>query len=236
MPKPPLMIFLPPSEGKTPGTAGSSWAKGTMAEEGLDQARAMVLSAARAAGAAPPPSGVCPAMERYTGVLYRELAWATLPLAARRRGEAQVRTVSGLWGLVAPADPIPFYKLKMSASLAEFGRLATWWKPRLTPAVADLVEGKVVWDLLPLEHRAAMDWPLTGASRRVTVRFLDADGRLVGHWNKLLKGALVRWLLIEQPTGPEALAQFEHPLGYRFDAGASETEGAEPVAVLRAAP
>ena len=50
-----------------------------------------------------------PAMERYTGVLYQELAWSTLPAAARRRGETQVRTVSGLWGLVAPSDPIPPY-------------------------------------------------------------------------------------------------------------------------------
>lgn len=207
-----------------------------MAEGGLDQARATVLSAARAAGAAPPPEGVCPAMERYTGVLYRELAWATLPVAARRRGTAQLRTVSGLWGVVAPVDPIPFYKLKMSASLPDLGRLATWWKPRLTPVVADLVEGTVVWDLLPLEHRAALDWRLTRPSRRVTVRFLDGDGRLVSHWNKLLKGALVRWLLTEQPAGPEALVHFEHPLGYRFDARTSDLGGAEPVAVLRAAP
>ena len=74
-----------------------------------------------------------PAMERYTGVLYQELAWPTLSAAARRRGDVQVRTVSGLWGLVAPADPIPPYRLKMSASLDGLGRLSTWWRPRLSP-------------------------------------------------------------------------------------------------------
>src|SRR3546814_9281919 len=72
-----------------------------------------------------------PAIERYTGVLYGELDWASLPRAARGRGADQVRIVSGLWGLVAPLDPIPHYKLKMSASLPDIGRLSTWWRPRL---------------------------------------------------------------------------------------------------------
>ncbi len=177
-----------------------------------------------------------PGMQRYTGVLYKELAWATLPSVARHRGERQVRTVSGLWGLVAPGDAIPPYKLKMSAALPGLGRLATWWRPRLAPVVADLVAERVVWDLLPIEHSAAMDWSHSHPAQRVTVRFLTAEGTLVSHWNKLLKGSLVRWLLTEQPEGPEALVDFRHPLGYRFDAGASDLSGAEATAVLRAAP
>ena len=118
--------------------------------------------------------------------------------AARRRGEQQLRTVSGLWGLVAPTDPIPPYRLKMSASLDGLGRLSTWWRPRLAPVLAELTAGAVVWDLLPNEHAAAMDWAACRPAQRVTVRFLDAEGRTVSHWNKLLKGSLVRWLLDEQ--------------------------------------
>ena len=78
-----------------------------MADAALDRSRREVLRAARAAGATPRRAGTLPAMERYTGVLYRELAWATLPVAARRRGDEQVRTVSGLWGLVAPTRSDP---------------------------------------------------------------------------------------------------------------------------------
>lgn len=236
MPKPQPLILLPPSESKAPGGDGPSWAVGTMADPRLDRARREVLRAARSTGATPRRSRTCPAMERYTGVLYKELAWATLPAAARRRGEQQVRTVSGLWGLAAPADPIPPYKLKMAAAVPDLGRLSTWWRPRLAPVVAALVEARVVWDLLPIEHTAAMDWSLARPTQRVTVRFLTADGTLVSHWNKLLKGSLVRWLLTEQPTGPEALIGFRHPLGYRFDPHASDLGGAEATAVLRAAP
>ncbi len=124
----------------------------------------------------------------------------------------------------------------MSARLDELGRLSTWWRPRLAPTLAARVDGAVVWDLLPQEHEAAMDWPVCRPSQRVTVRFVDAEGRTVSHWNKLLKGSLVRWILREQPPGPAALADFEHPLGYRFDADASSltTDPATVVLCARA--
>jgi uncharacterized protein len=230
------VILLPPSEGKAPDGDGPAWSPGTMVDTVLDRSRREVLRAAVAAGATRRRAGTRPAMQRYTGVLYQELAWATLPVAARRRGDDQVRTVSGLWGLVAPRDPIPPYRLKMSASLEGVGRLATWWKPRLAPVLAELTEGRLVWDLLPIEHTAAMDWSGCTPRQRVTVRFVDAHDRTVSHWSKLLKGSLVRWLLIEQPTDPAALEEFRHPLGYRFDASASSTSGPVAAVVLRAAP
>lgn len=233
MPRPQPVILLPPSEGKAPGGDGPTWRPGTMADAALDGARRPVLRAARAAGATARRAPTLPAMERYTGVLYQELAWPSLPAAARRRGQAQVRIVSGLWGLVAPDDPIPAYRLKMSAALPETGRLSTWWKPRLAPVVAALTEGRLVWDLLANEQRAAIDWPAASPSQRITVRFVDAEGRTVTHWNKLLKGSLVRWLLTAQPTELPALAAFDHPLGYRFDEDATVMDGDLATVVLR---
>jgi uncharacterized protein len=233
VPRPQPLILLPPSEGKADGGGGPPWAVGTMADEALDAHRRAVLRAAVAASATRKGAPTRPAMERYTGVLYKELDWASLTAAARRRGAMQVRVVSGLWGLVAPDDPIPHYKLKMSASLEGLGRLATWWRPRLAPVVAARVDGALVWDLLPNEHEAAMDWSLAAPAQRVTMRFVDGEGRTVSHWNKLLKGSLVRWLLTVQPGRPEALAGFDHPLGYRLDSAASELDGPVAAAVLR---
>ncbi|MGK2947140.1 MAG: YaaA family protein [Acidimicrobiales bacterium] len=236
MPAPQPFVLIPPSEGKAAGGDGPVWAPGQMVDADLDRHRQRVLRAARAAGASPRRAGTRPAMQRYTGVLYGELDWASLPADARRLGERRVRTVSGLWGLVAPADPLPPYRLKMSAALPETGRLASWWRPRLTATLGPLVEGAVVWSLLPNEHAAAIDWgPLT-PTQRVTVRFLDEQGRTVSHWNKLLKGSLVRWVLTERPSGYADLASFEHPLGYRFDPAATVVEGATAAVVLRASP
>lgn len=235
MPKPQPLVLLPPSEAKAAGGEGPPWSAGTMADPALDRHRRTVLRAATATGAVARRAPTRPAMERYTGVLYGELDWTSLPAAARRRGEREVRIVSGLWGLVAPADPIPQYTLKMSAGLGDRGRLSTWWRPRLAPTLATRSEGAVVWDLLPREHQAAMDWGACAPARRVTLRFLDAEGRTVSHWNKLLKGSLVRWLLTEEPGGPEALEGFDHPLGYRFDPVASALGGALAAVVLRQA-
>jgi hypothetical protein len=57
----------------------------------------------------------------------------------------------------------------------------------------------------------------------ITVRFFDTVHRggraelvAVAHWNKLLKGALVAHVAAGQLTDVAALADFDHPLGYRF--------------------
>jgi uncharacterized protein len=234
VPNPQPVILLPPSEGKAAGGDGPPWRPGTMADAGLDRHRTVVLRAARAAGVTTRRAPTMAAIERYTGVLYRELDWTSLPAAARRRGSTQVRIASGLWGLAAPSDPICDYRLRMSASLDGLGRMAGWWRPRLAPVLADLVADRVVWDLLPNEHAAACDWPATGPGRRVTLRVVDADGRTVSHWNKLLKGAIVRWILTERPAGPEDLVGFDHPAGYRFDPEASDLGPERAAVVLRA--
>ena len=236
MASPQPVLLLPPSEGKAVGGDGPGWAAGTMVDRALDRHRRVVLSAARAAGATPRRAPTMPAIERYTGVLYRELDWPSLPAAARVRGAQQVRIASGLWGLVAPGDPIPHYKLKASARVGDLGPLATWWRPRLAPRLAELTAGQVVWDLLPIEHARMVTWPEGGPTaplQRVTVRFVDRRGATVNHWNKLLKGALVRWVLTERPGSAADLADFEHPLGYRLDVEASTLAGPLAPVVLR---
>jgi cytoplasmic iron level regulating protein YaaA (DUF328/UPF0246 family) len=172
------------------------------------------------------------AIERYTGVLYRELDWASLLGAARRRGTASVLIASGLWGMVAPGDPIPDYRLKMGAHLDGIGRLSSFWRPHLTAALASRLAGRVVWDLLPGEHAAAWVPAAVAVRRRITVRFVDPSGRTVSHWNKLLKGAVVRHLLTEGTVDPAALVDFEHPSGYRLDPVRSDLEAEVASVVL----
>lgn len=229
---PRTLILLPPSEGKAAEGRGVPWQAGTMALPELDDARAEVLAALgpdHPAATAP----TLPAIERYTGVLYQELDAATLTGTPRRRLDRNVLIASGLWGLVAPRDPIPDYRLKMGARLDGLGRLSTWWRPRLSGALLPRVKGAVVWDLLPNEHAAAVDWGQLAPRTRVTVRFLDRSGRTVSHWNKLLKGSIVRWLAETGATDPWALADLEHPQGYRLDEAESVVEGADIALVMR---
>jgi hypothetical protein len=256
------LVLLPPSEGKAPGGDGPPWDEAPHRFPRLDDDRRTVLAALRDAmagdeaarrsllgvrgaaldaatradlDAATAPTR--PAVARYTGVLYDALDAGSLPPPVRRRLRRQVLVLSGLWGVVGADDPIPDYKLKMGARLEPLGRLAAWWRPRLSPVVDEVAAGRVVWDLLPAEHAAALD-PLTSAGRVVRVRFVDDVARAgerrlvtVSHWNKLLKGALVRHLLTEQLDDPAGLDGFEHPEGYRFRPDLSDLDPARGPAV-----
>lgn len=226
-------ILLPPSEGKADGGSGPPWQPGTGALAALDPCRSEVLAALDPDGTGVRVAPTLPALERYTGVLYRELDPGSLRGSALRRLRGSALVVSGLWGVTAPTDPIPDYRLKMSARLDPLGRMATWWRPHLTAALADRLAGRVVWDLLPVEHAAAWDPGAVRSARRITVRFTTADGRTVSHWNKLLKGALVRHLVTTGLDDPLGLVDFAHPAGYRFDPVASDLEADPAVVVFR---
>lgn len=255
------LILLPPSEGKAPGGDGPHWVPGSMAVD-LDRRRQRVAAALRSAMRGPVAArakllGVkgealaaataadrtvataptMPAIDRYTGVLYGALDAASLRGPAARRLDSSVLIMSGLWGLVAPADPLPDYKLKMGASLGPLGKLSTWWRPGLDEALGRrIVEGRhdVVWNLLPNEHDAA--WSGTDEVPVVSVRFLEpgSGGAMVAvaHWNKFLKGAMVRLLVDEPDVGPDDLADWEHPEGFRLDPGRTTVERGRTVLSL----
>ncbi len=207
---------------------------GTAARSKLLGVKGEALAAATAENRSVRAAATRPAIERYTGVLYDALDVGTLPAAARRRLGSSVLIVSGLWGLVAPTDAIPAYKLKMGASLGRLGRLSTWWREPLTGALTAVARGRTVWNLLPKEHDAA--WSAPDDLAQTSVEFLEPGrgGELVAvaHWNKLLKGALVRHLLEHPGTTPDGLRDWEHPLGFRMDPGRTRTAGARTVVSL----
>lgn len=163
------------------------------------------------------------ALDRYTGVLYQELDASTLSAAARKTAAKQLVIFSGLWGILSPGELIPNYKLKMGSSLAKLGKLSTWWRPHIETALAERTNGQVVWDLLPNEHAVAWQ-PKQTTALRIRVKFLDevASGSstklvAVAHWNKLLKGSLVRHLLSHPCVEPAELSAFKHPRGYLYE-------------------
>ena len=250
------LILLPPSEGKAAAGTGPPWSPGSMslaldpqreetlaalaaamrapeaARSTLLGVRGKALAAATAANRGARTAPTLPAIERYTGVLYEALDRASLPAAQRKRLDSSVLIFSGLWGAVAPGDPIPDYKLKMGAALPRLGKLSTWWRGDLSAAVAARAAGRTVWNLLPAEHAAAWDAP--AGLTQIIVRFLEPrpDGSLsaVSHWNKHLKGALVRYLLENPTSQPADLRAWKHPSGFRLVP--SLTEHGEDVTVL----
>jgi uncharacterized protein len=221
------MLLLPPSEGKAPGgRTGSPWHPETgsfgdalgatradvvaalAARRGGDEkllgVRGEHLTRALAANLSLVGSPTLPAWRRYTGVVWDHLDPSSLPATARRR----VVVVSGLLGLVRADDPAPDYRLKMGAALPPLGKLSTWWRDTISAELARAARRRFVVDLLPQEHRAAIEPDALAGHEGVAIALVDRTGRSGGHFAKAAKGELARAILLE---GIDVIDRWDHP-------------------------
>ena len=239
-----MLILLPPSEGKTAPARGKSLDLDGLSFPALRDARERVLDAlvdlctgdadraAEVLGIGPTQrdlvdldarlrtSPTARADKVYAGVLYDALDAATLSAAAKRRLGSRVAVTSSLFGLVAPADRIPAYRLSGDAVLPGLGPVAATWRAALGAELED-TSGLLV-DLRSSTY-AAFWRPPTGLAKRVaTVRVLhEANGKrsVVSHFNKATKGRIVRAVLEDggNPRTPAALADLLRDLGWKVE-------------------
>jgi hypothetical protein len=219
------MLLLPPSEGKALGgnrrrapwtpDAGSfgnrlGAARADVAvalaelhggDEKLLGVRGEHLLRAQSANTSLIGAPVLPAWQRYTGVVWDHLDPASLPAAVL----TQIVVVSGLLGLARGDDPVPDYRVKMGASLVPLGKLSTWWRESLSAELARVARRRVIVDLLPQEHRAAL---VLDGLEGVSVTLVDPTGKPGGHFAKAAKGELARAILVD---GLGALDAWRHP-------------------------
>lgn len=242
-----MLLFLPPSEGKAEPTGGQPVDLDSLAfADLLGDARAEVLDSLaglssldrdeavrmlgisagqagdvdRDAGLREAPAG--PAIEVYTGVLFDRLDFATMSAAARKRAESDMLVASALWGVVRPADRIPWYRCAMKAKLPGLGGLAALWRPLLKEAMEGAGidrEGEVVIDLRSGAYSAA--WKPT-AAELVSVRaFTEQDGtrKAVSHMAKAVRGDVARIVLEadRSPTDPAGVATLVESAGMRVE-------------------
>ena len=221
------LILLPPSEGKAAG--GGRRARDGVFGPLLGESRATLISAlaelnrdrhalervTRVSGVRlerardaleQVVNGHAPLLatwRRYTGVVWTHLDPSSLAPTQRRR----LMVPSALYGITAGEDLIADYRLTFHASVADCGQLASFWREPVTDALIRVAGRSTVIDLLPAEHRRALDLDrLAGATRVISVRFQSSDGaRAIGHAAKAVKGLLARRLLDE---GVAALSTF----------------------------
>lgn len=227
-------MLLPPSEGKTPPRArGPQLDLDALSSPGLNPVREQVLDALVAVSASTDamrllgvgasldaevarnvhlrslPAGA--AKHVYTGVLYAAAGLDRLTPTGRARAAESVRIVSGLWGLVAPDDLIPAYRLSMATHLPGLGHLPGVWRGPLGIELADRADGELVVDCRSATYLAA--WHPPRSADWVQVRVLrELDGRrsVVSHNAKHTRGVLTRHLLTRRGRAPhdaESLAR-----------------------------
>jgi cytoplasmic iron level regulating protein YaaA (DUF328/UPF0246 family) len=248
----PVLILLPPSEGKTAPRRGKPLDLATLSSPGLIPARERVLDALVTLCAGDPAAAAdvlevpktqlelvslnaslrtaptARADAVYAGVLYDALGLATLSPAARRRATSRVRIVSSLFGMVAPTDRIPAYRLSGDArlpGLPGLGTVAGVWRDALGPELTELVGDGLLVDLRSSMYTAF--WRPSGLARVATVRVLHEVGgkrQVVSHFNKATKGRIVRALLEDgaNPRTPARLAEALRDLGWTVEETAAK--------------
>lgn len=250
----PVLILLPPSEGKTEPRRGRPLALADLAFPELTDARAEVVQALvdlcrgeeteamrvlglgstqadevrRDADLTTARTGRADRV--YSGVLYDALDLASLDTAARRRATRWLLIVSSLLGVVRPNDPIPAYRLSGDVTLPRLGKVAAHWRGVLDPVVRDAAGSGLVVDLRSTAYAAFWRPGRDLADRVATVRVLhEQDGRrsVVSHFNKATKGRLVRALLEDgtDPRTPAELADTLTRLGWKVECGEPTTRG-----------
>jgi len=213
------ILLLPPSEGKEPG--GTTAVSPDFFDHDLAKARRVVKAALNAELKSLTPkraeaifkargelaeravqatkayvanrAAVLPAYERYSGVVWAHLDPSSMRASERKR----IWIPSALYGMTTANDLIVDYRLTFLVALGGVGNLAKFWCEPLSQAIAKKAKGRVVVDLLPNEHRAALDDEiLGGAIERVRVDFVTANGKSVaGHNAKAVKGIVARTIL-----------------------------------------
>ena len=249
-----VLILLPPSEGKTAPRRGRPLDLGSLSGSELTATRERVLDAlvdlcsgdpAHAAAVLEVPktqldlvalnaslrtAPTARADAVYAGVLYDALGLGSLTAVARRRATARVRVTSSLFGLVAPTDRIPAYRLSGDARLPGLpgpGTVAGTWRDALGPVVTGLVGDGLLVDLRSGMYAAF--WRPTDLPRVATVRVLhEVAGKrqVVSHFNKATKGRIVRALLEDgaNPRTPARLSECLRDLGWTVELDGSKLD------------
>lgn len=252
----PVLILLPPSEGKAAPRRGKPLDLASLGSPDLTEARERVLAAlvdlcgdgheraAEVLGVGTTQLDLVLANGRlrtaataradriYTGVLYDALDLASLSTAARRRASSRIAIASSLFGLVRCGDAIPAYRLSGDVTLPGLGSVAAHWRAHLGPTVEDVLGSGLLVDLRSGTYAAFWRPPAGLADRVATVRVLhehNGTRKVVSHFNKATKGRLVRAVLEDggNPRSPGGLADLLRDLGWEVEEGEPSKRGTQ---------
>ncbi|SCB80310.1 hypothetical protein GA0061084_0330 [Arthrobacter sp. NIO-1057] len=234
-----VLILLPPSEGKTAHAEGSPFDLADLSFSELNDERHLVLEALAAVSSREDAMSVlgvgaslanevarninlhtepaAKAHDIYSGVLFEALGYASLTPAAQARADASIVVISALWGAVRFGDRIPPYRLSMSVKLEPLGKLASWWKKRLTPVLDKAATEQLIVDARSSTYAAAYK-PGNGKSVAINVfQLRNGVPKVVSHFAKHTRGEVARFL-VEEETGPETPEQLVELIQSRWDA------------------
>ena len=148
----------------------------------------------------------CKAIERYDGVAYDHLQYATLFEPAKNFIDNHLLIFSNLFGPLLAGENIPEYKLSQGETLEGF-KPELFYKEVFSHSLDAMLEDEFIVDL----RASFYEKFYTIKKPFVTAKFLK-NGKVVSHFAKAYRGKMVRQLCISKPQTEEAFQKinFEH--------------------------
>ncbi|WP_179395627.1 peroxide stress protein YaaA [Lacticaseibacillus absianus] len=164
-----------------------------------------------------------PAVIGYVGIQYHYMAPDLFTAPAMAYAQANLRILSGLYGVLRPLDGIVPYRLEMQSRLPDHPSLYAFWGARLHDA---LDWSAPVLNLASQEYAKALTPYLRPGERFIECVFGRLQGARVqvrATRAKIARGAMVRYLAERQVTTLAGVQAFDHP-EYRFDPARSSDD------------
>ncbi len=144
-----------------------------------------------------------PAIERYSGVAFGYLDFASLSAEAQAYLKKQVIIFSNLYGPVLGGDLIANYKVKQGNSIAEIAP-DKFYKERFSYQIDLQLMGHEILDL----RAGYYDKFYKTKQNYTTLKFLKG-GKIVSHWAKAYRGIVLRELAKHQVQSLDAFMKLE---------------------------
>ena len=163
----------------------------------------------------------------FNGDVYMGLNARTLDAKSFAWAQTHLRILSGLYGLLRPADAIQPYRLEMGAQLkTRRGKsLYQFWGDRISRELNEAAEGhedRTLVNLASQEYFGAID-PKALTLPVVTCRFFEDRGEVtkqISFMAKKARGMMARFAIDGRIDRVEGLKDFDRE-GYAFQAGLS---------------
>jgi cytoplasmic iron level regulating protein YaaA (DUF328/UPF0246 family) len=171
-----------------------------------------------------------PAAAIFTGEAYKGLNYNELSETNKQKAQERLRILSGLYGLLKPADLILPYRLEMGTPFQPTPKetsLYSFWRPKLTKSLAsELSSDEIIINLASAEYSKALDFKKL-KNRVITPTFKEfQNGKFstVMIFAKHTRGSMSRYLIENDLEDIEQLKTYNVE-NYEFnEAQSSENE------------
>lgn len=159
------------------------------------------------------------AIEAFTGVVFKNLDYASLPSQDRDLVDSKVRIISSLYGWLRPDDIIKPYRLEYTSPVApDDATLSAYWREMVTMQLIETLQkgGETeILDLLPADAAKCIDWKSVKRFAKVwKVDFKEQNGESVRspHAGRLkaFRGQLLRNIILNGLSNIRQVASFEN--------------------------